>query len=71
MTFSILNTRGSLRQGRDGYTTKTVAKPSGIWRKTGYLDSCIEILTKAEILETKKSSSRSFSKRKTSKYNEE
>jgi hypothetical protein len=36
-----MNIRGNLRQGRDGAASKFVSKPSGIWRKTGYLDSCL------------------------------
>lgn len=51
-------------------TTKSVVKPKGVWRRTGYLDSCLEILTKAEIVEQRKNQSKSISRRKTSKMNE-
>jgi hypothetical protein len=43
-------------------------KPTGIWRKSGYIDSCLEILTKAEIIESGKNIKKSLSKRSTSKY---
>ncbi len=46
-------------------------KPTGIWRKSGYLDSCLEILTKAEIIESGKNNKKSLSKRSTSKVEEE
>jgi hypothetical protein len=28
-------------------------KPNGIWRKSGYLDSCLDILTKCELIENR------------------
>jgi hypothetical protein len=52
---------------------KTHIKPNGIWRKTGYIDSCLEILTKCELIDARKSNPNSKSetfRRKTSKFNE-
>ena len=67
MTFCILNTKGSLRQTIEVKGSKGNIKPSGIWRKSGYLDSCLEILTKVEILESGKSTKKSISRRVQSK----
>ena len=65
-SFAIFNTRGNLRQSKDVIASKSVIKPSGIWKRTGYLHSCLEILTKAELIDAGKNShSRSFSRRKT------
>ena len=45
MAIAIIKTRGNLRQSRDSTmgnaAIKSSIKPSGIWRKNGYLDSCI------------------------------
>lgn len=45
MALAVINTRGNLKQTRDSTlgnnSAKTLIKPSGIWRKSGYLDSCI------------------------------
>lgn len=70
MTLSVLNARENLRKSKDSMTAKSVIKPKGVWRRTGYLDSCLEILTKAEIVEQRKNQSKSMSRRKTSKMNE-
>lgn len=67
MTFCILNTKGSLRQTIEVKGLKSNIKPSGIWRKSGYLDSSLEILTKVEILESGKSTKKSISRRVQSK----
>lgn len=67
MTFCILNTKGSLRQTIEVKGSKGNIKPSGIWRKSGYLDSSLDILTKVEILESGKSTKKSISRRVQSK----
>jgi hypothetical protein len=41
MAICIINTRGNLRQIKDNIGAHTVIKPTGIWRKSGYLDSCL------------------------------
>ncbi len=41
MTLCIMKTRENLKRNKDVTGMKTLAKPSGIWRKTGYLDSCL------------------------------
>ena len=72
MSFVVLHTQGTLRQGKQEIESVTI-KPNGIWRKSGYLESCIEILTKYELIEDRKThkegKSQSF-RRKTSKFNE-
>ena len=69
MALAIINTHGNLRQVRENISAHITLKPTGIWRKSGYLDSCLEILTKAEIIESGKNSKKSpsLSKRSTSK----
>jgi hypothetical protein len=41
MIFSVINTRGNLRQTAEAKGSKGNIKPSGIWRKSGYLDSSL------------------------------
>lgn len=69
----VFHSEGTLRQGKQELESIINIKPNGIWRKSGYLESCLEILTKYELIEARKaqigSKSESF-RRKTSKYNE-
>jgi hypothetical protein len=73
MALTVFHTPGTLRQGKQELEEAAHIKPNGIWRKSGYLESCLEILSKYELIEARKtqenSKSQSF-RRKTSKYNE-
>ena len=60
---SVLMTPGSLRQlTKEGATDR----PSGIWRQTGYLHSCIDAVVRCKIIEGR-SNRENVSRRLTSK----
>ena len=60
---SVLMTPGSLRQPtKEG----VVDRPSGIWRQTGYLHSCIDAIIRCKIIDAR-SNKENISKRLTSK----
>jgi|LakMenEpi03Aug12_release.lakeMendotaPanAssembly.Ray.scaffolds.fasta_scaffold6325022_2 hypothetical protein len=46
MLLNVVQSEGNLRQAKQEVEAKAHIKPNGIWRKTGYADSCLEILTK-------------------------
>jgi hypothetical protein len=73
MTLIVTHNENNLRQAKQEIEAAAHIKPNGIWRKTGYIDSCLDILTKCELIDLRKTSSNSKSesfRRKTSKYNE-
>ncbi len=69
MTVAILKHPGNLRKMKKEIESNHI-KPYAVWRKSGYLESCLEILTKCELIEQRKqphnSQSQDF-RRKTSK----
>ena len=72
MATVVVHCEGSLRMAKQQEGSAHI-KPNGIWRKSGYLESCLEILTKCELIEARerRSSQKSQSfRRQTSKFNE-
>lgn len=73
MALIVTHNENNLRQAKQEVEAAAHIKPNGIWRKTGYIDSCLEIITKCELIDQRKvnqnSKSESF-RRKTSKFNE-
>lgn len=46
MALVVLHTEGNLRQGKQEIESAAHIKPNGIWRKSGYIESCLEIISK-------------------------
>lgn len=70
---AVLGSEGNLRQAKQEVEAKAHIKPNGIWRKSGYADSCLDILTRCELIDGRKQNPNSKSenfRRKTSKINE-
>jgi hypothetical protein len=59
MSLLISHSEGNLRQLKNTLVNAHV-RPKDIWRRSGYLESCLEVLTKSEIIEFRKKNS--FSK---------
>jgi hypothetical protein len=72
MALIVNHNESNLRQAKQEVEAAAHIKPNGIWRKTGYIDSCLDIITKCELIDLRKNSlnskSQSF-RRKTSKFN--
>lgn len=69
----VMHSEGNIRQGKQEVESAAHIKPNGIWRKSGYLESCLEIITKYELIQNRKTMQNSKSetfRRKTSKINE-
>ena len=73
MALIVTHNENNLRQAKQEVEAAAHIKPNVIWRKTGYIDSCLDIITKCELIDLRKenlnSKSQSF-RRKTSKFNE-
>jgi hypothetical protein len=49
-----MHSEGNLRQAKQEVEAAAHIKPNGIWRKSGYLESCLTILTGCERIECRK-----------------
>lgn len=54
MALIVTHNENNLRQAKQEVEAAAHIKPNGIWRKTGYIDSCLEIITKCELIDQRK-----------------